>query len=284
MSITVTVLGLGLMGRPMARTLQQAGFTVRGWNRSPLEPHLVSGIPLCAGLSEAAASEVCLLMLSDSSAVDAVLEQLEPLLAPGRLVIDMGTSDPARSRAHALHLTARGIGWVDAPVSGGPEGAANARLAIMGGGSPTHVERVRPLLDALGQFTHVGPAGAGHTVKIINQLIVGLTIQAVAEGLALAEATGVEPQLVQQALAGGFADSKILQIHGTRMAERNYRPGGKVATQLKDLFLARSLANSTDIQLPHLDDTITRYEELVAQGHAELDHAALHLLLTPYLE
>jgi 2-hydroxy-3-oxopropionate reductase len=281
MSMTITILGLGLMGRPMARTLQSAGFAVRGWNRSTLDPHLVEGIPICANLVEAAASEVCLLMLADSTAVDAVLTQLEPHLVPGRLVIDMGTSDPARSRTHALHLTARGIGWIDAPVSGGPEGARHANLAIMGGGSPTHVERARPILNALGRFTHVGPAGAGHTVKIINQLIVGLTIQAVAEGLVLGEEAGVDPLLVQQALAGGFADSKILQIHGTRMAERDYTPGGKVATQLKDLRMARDLADSIGLQLPHLNDTIARYKTLVTQGHANLDHSALHLLLAP---
>lgn len=136
-----------------------------------------------------------------------------------------------------------------------------------------------PVLAALGRVTHVGGPGAGHTAKVINQLIVGLTIEAVAEALTLAEASGVEPGLLQKALAGGFADSKVLQIHGSRMAARRYEPGGRAATQLKDLRLAQSLAAAAGLRLPHLDDTVARYERLIALGHADLDHSALHLLL-----
>jgi len=157
-------------------------------------------------------------------------------------VIDMGTSDPSRSRAHASRLTAKGIGWVDAPVSGGPEGAAKSSLAIMAGGSEPDFARARPILEKLGRVVRVGEAGAGHTMKIVNQLIVGLTIEAVAEALTLAEKAGLDPRLVQKALAGGFADSKILQVHGSRMIARSYVPGGKVKTQLTDLLLARDLA------------------------------------------
>ena len=124
-------------------------------------------------------------------------------------------------------------------------------------------------------------AGAGHTAKTINQLIVGLTIQAIAESIVLAEAGGVDPHLLQQALAGGFADSKILQIHGTRMIKRDYTPGGKTSTQLKDLRLAQNLAATAGLTLPHLNDTIARYEQLIALGHANLDHSALHILLSP---
>jgi 2-hydroxy-3-oxopropionate reductase len=128
-------------------------------------------------------------------------------------------------------------------------------------------------------FCHVGGAGAGHTVNMINQVIVGLTIEAVAEALTLAEKLGMEPRLVQQVLEGGFGDSKILQIHGTRMIQRAYEPGGKAKTQLKDLRLASELADSAAIKLPHLESAIALYEKLVAQGSADLDHSALHKLL-----
>lgn len=275
----ITILGLGLMGRPMARTLIRAGFTVSGWNRSPLADELVAGIPRCASLAEAGSAGCCILMLADSAATDAVLAGLGPHLAPGGLVVDMGSSDPARSREHAARLAARGVGWVDAPVSGGPEGAAAGGLAIMAGGDEDDLARALPVLSALGRCTRVGGPGAGHTAKVVNQLIVGLTIEAVAEAIALAEAGGVAPALLQQALAGGFADSKILQIHGGRMAGRSYVPGGRAATQLKDLRMAQALAAAAGLRLPHLDDTAARYARLVANGDGGLDHSALHKLL-----
>ncbi len=268
------------MGRPIARGLRAAGYDARGWNRSPLPEDLTRDLPLCRDLAHAAQAEVCLLMLSDSAAVDAVLAQLEPHLAAGQLVLDMGTSEPQRPRAHARALSAKGIGWVDAPVSGGPEGAAARTLTIMAGGADADFARAKPILEAVGKnVTHVGGPGAGHVVKIINQLIVGLTIEAVAEALTLAEKSGIEPRLVQQALQGGFADSKILQLHGTRMIERAYKPGAKVTTQLKDLKLARELANALSIQLPHLESALALYETLVARGDGELDHSAPHKLL-----
>lgn len=280
MITSVCVLGLGLMGRPMARRLMDRGFAVRGWNRSPLPSDLVAGIPLFADLADAADAEVCLLMLADSDATDAVLARLEPHLRPGRLVLDMGSSDPARSRAHAARLAAGGIGWVDAPVSGGPEGAAAGTLAIMAGGEEADVARVRPVLEALGgNVVHVGGPGAGHTAKAINQLIVGLTIEAVAEALTLAERCGLDPRRVQEALRGGFADSKVLQIHGARMIARAYTPGGKVRTHLKDARLALALAAAAGVHLPHLESVAARFEALVAQGDGDLDHSALHKLL-----
>lgn len=277
---SIAVLGLGLMGRPMARRLIAAGFEVRGWNRSALAPALVEDIPLCATVEDAAGAEVCLLMLADSDATDAVLSSLDPHLRPGHLVLDMGSSDPERSKAHAARLAARGIGWVDAPVSGGPEGAASGTLAIMAGGLEDDCMRARPVLDALGgNVVRVGGPGAGHTVKIINQLIVGLTIEAVAEALTLAEKSGIRPGLVQQALQGGFADSKILQVHGTRMINRAYVPGGRAATQLKDLRMALALASRAGIRLPHLESAAALYEALIARGGGDLDHSALHSLL-----
>lgn len=282
MSTSVCVFGLGLMGRPIARRLLAAGYQVCGWNRSPLPEELVEGIPLCPELADAAQAKVCLLMLADTSAVDSVLTRLEPHLSPGQVVMDMGTSNPAHSRVHAWRLVAKGIGWVDAPVSGGPEGAAAGSLAVMAGGTVADFTRVRPFLEILGSnVVRVGGPGAGHTAKAINQLIVGLTIEAVAEALTLAEKSGLDPQLLQQALQGGFADSKILQIHGSRMINRAYTPGGKVRTQLKDLHLAQELAHSVAVNLPHLESAIARYQQLMAQGDSDLDHSALHKLLWP---
>ncbi len=280
MAVSVNVLGLGMMGRPMAHNLLEAGVEVRGWNRSSLSPDLIEGIPLCQTLQEASRASVCLMMLSDSAAVDAVLEELEPYLEAGQVVMDMSSSDPAHSTVHAQRLASRGIGWVDAPVSGGPEGASNGSLAIMAGGAAKDFETVKPLLDILGgNVVHVGGPGMGHVVKIINQVIVGLTIEAVAEGLTLAEKAGVDPLLVQQALKGGFADSKILQIHGTRMIKRSYEPGGKATIQLKDLEMARALSKTANIRLPHVESLIRFYEVLIDQKDGELDHSAIHKLL-----
>jgi 3-hydroxyisobutyrate dehydrogenase-like beta-hydroxyacid dehydrogenase len=277
---SICVVGLGLMGRPMARTLIHDGHRVRGWNRSTLADELIQGIPLCADLGQASQTDVLLLVLSDSAAVDQVLEQLLPHLSGGQLVVDMGTSDPTRSRIHAEALEAMSVEWLDAPVSGGPGGAEAGNLAIMAGGSVVAFERAKPILESLGSnVVHVGGAGTGHVTKLINQLIVGLTIQAVSEGLTLAEKAGLDLKLVQEALKGGFADSKILQLHGTRMIERAYVPGGKVTTQLKDLRLCKKLAGSVELTLPHLESTLGFYEALVARDEGDLDHSALHALL-----
>lgn len=280
MPTSICILGLGLMGRPLARRLIDEGWTVRGWNRSPLPEALTEGIPLCPGLAEAAQADVCLLILRDSPAVSDVLEHLEPRLAAGQLVLDMGSSDPAQSKIHAARLATKGIGWVDAPVSGGPEGAAAGTLAIMAGGTAEDFTRAQPILEALGgNVVHVGGPGMGHTVKVINQVIVGLVLEAVAEALTLAEKAGLDSRLVQQALTGGFADSKLLQIHGTRMIERDYTPGGKATTQLRDLYYGQQLAQAVSLNLPHLESVIERYERLVGQGDGELDHSAIHKLL-----
>src|SRR2546425_5832624 len=173
MDESICVLGLGLMGRPIARTLLAAGYGVVGWNRSTLPEQVVAGIALARTMKDAASTSICLLVLADSIAVDAVLSQLEPHLPRGGLVIDMGTSDPSRSRAHASRLTAKGIGWVDAPVSGGPEGAAKSSLAIMAGGSGPDLARARPILGKLGRAVRGGGGGGGPTTKRADQIMVG---------------------------------------------------------------------------------------------------------------
>src|SRR5256712_11646939 len=167
-------------------------------------------------MKDAASAAVCILVLADSDAVDAVIGQLEPHLPRGGLVIDMGTSDPSRSRAHASRLTAKGIGWVDAPVSGGPEGAAEASLAIMAGGSEPDFARARPILEKLGRVVRVGEAGAGHNMKIVNQLIVGLTIEAGGGGRPIGGEGGVRPP------AGGKKPGR--RVLGSKKCSSKQRP------------------------------------------------------------
>ena len=275
-SETVSVLGLGLMGRPMARNLVRAGFAVRGWNRSPLDPELARDLPLAATLEEAVESELLVLILANSVATGEVLEAIQPFLRRGQMVVDMGSSDPRDSVERARVLSACGVGWVDAPVSGGMKGAESGRLAIMVGGSDVDVARAWPVLEALGEnVVHVGGAGAGHTAKAANQLIVGLTLEAVAEAIVLAESRGVDPRLLQQALRGGWADSRILREQGERMIEQDYVPGGKIETLLKDLRLAGSLARDEGLELPHLESGAALLSALVERGDGELDCAAV---------
>jgi len=265
----------------MARNLVAAGFDVRGWNRSPLQAELTEGIPL-APLEDAAAADAVLLMLSDSAAVGDLLERVEPLLRPGQVVIDMGSSNPVESRERATRLAERGIGWVDAPVSGGAEGAAAATLAIMAGGSEEDVARVRPVLETVGaNVVHVGGPGAGHMAKVANQVIVGMALEAVAEALALVEAAGLDPRLVQEALRGGWADSRILQGQGTRMIERDFVPGGKVRTIRKDLAMALGISAELGLELPHLESAFAIFDDLVERGDGDLDCAAVYTLRAP---
>ncbi len=272
---TVSVLGLGLMGRPIARRLAAAGFEVRGWNRTPPDEAL-PGVATVGALQEAARSDVLVLVLADSGAVGDVLAGLDRFLRPSQLVIDMGSSDPRDSAERAARLSGRGIGWVDAPVSGGEAGAASGRLAIMVGGTEADVGRALPLLDALGEnVVHVGAPGTGHTAKVVNQLIVGLAHEAVAEAVVLAEAAGVDAALLRQALRGGWADSRVLQEQGARMSARDYVPGGKVQTIAKDLRLARELAIEHGLDLPHLKSALWLFTGLEELGSGELDAAVV---------
>jgi 2-hydroxy-3-oxopropionate reductase len=276
---SVCVLGLGLMGRPLAHELVSSGQDVRGWNRSQLPPELVSGITVVPDLEQAAAAETLVLMLLDSGAVGEVLAGLEPHLRAGQLLIDMGTSRPADSVERAARLAERGVGWVDAPVSGGPPAIVERRLAIMAGGGDDDVRRAERLLSPLGRVVHVGGPGTGHAVKLVNQVVVPLTIEAVAEALALAERCGLDLEVVRDALRGGSADSRILEVHASRMIAHDYTPAAHATIMLKDLRLVEEVAASVGLDLPHVESTRGRYEELVARGEGELDSTALHKLL-----
>jgi len=273
------VLGLGLMGRPLARELAALGNDVRGWNRSPLAAELVEGISIEPELGAAAAADALILMLLDSDAAGDVLHALDPHLRAGQLVVDMGTSRPADSIERASRLAARGIGWVDAPVSGGPPAIPERRLAIMAGGAEDDVRRAEALLGPLGRLVHVGGPGAGHAVKLVNQVVVPLTIEAVAEGLALAERCGLDLEVVRDALRGGSAESRILEVHASRMIAHDYTPAAHATIMLKDLRLVEEVAAAVGLALPHVESTRERYEQLVARGEGQLDSTALHKLL-----
>ncbi|HET8728624.1 MAG TPA: NAD(P)-dependent oxidoreductase [Alphaproteobacteria bacterium] len=275
-------IGLGLMGRPMALNLHGAGAAVTVHNRSrgPVEELAAEGlIPAASPRAAAEAADTVIVMVSDTPAVEAVLTGPDGVvegLRPGALVVDMGTTEVPATRRFAERVAAAGGDYVDAPVSGGQVGAETAALTIMAGGSPAAFEQARPIFQALGRkITHVGDIGSGQIAKAANQLIVGLTIGAVAEALTLARIAGADPARVRDALEGGFAWSRIMELHGKRMIDRDFRPGGKAKTQLKDLRQAEALAQSFDLELPALRLNRTLYESLVDRGDGELDHSAL---------
>ena len=276
---SVCVVGLGLMGRPIAARLAADGLQVSAWNRSPLATGPPDGVTLVSSLSEASAADVVLLMLSDSAATGAVLEELEEHLRAGTVVLDMGSSDPGDSRERAARLAARGVGWVDAPVSGGPDGAEGGAQAIMAGGAEADVTRVAPLLDVLGaNVAHVGGPGAGHAMKVVNQVIAGLAIDAVAEALALAASLGFGAEDVQRALRGGSADTYQLRVMGARMGRREYAPGAKLRTVRKDLAMADGLAATAGLQLPHLRQALRACDAVIAAGAGDEDCAVVYEL------
>jgi 3-hydroxyisobutyrate dehydrogenase-like beta-hydroxyacid dehydrogenase len=257
--------------------LTASGYDVAGWNRSALADELADGIRVVE-LDEAAAAGVLLLVLADTAAVADVLERIGDGLVPGQLVVDLGTSRPSDSVERAALLAERGVGWVDAPVSGGPGAILDRRLAIMAGGVEADVERARPILSEVGRVVHVGGPGAGHTVKLVNQVVVSLAIEAVAEALALAERCGLDLELVRDALKGGSADSRVLQVQGSRMIAHDYTPAAKATIMLKDLRLISELAASVGLDLPHTTSARDLYQQLVDAGDGDLDTAALHKL------
>ena len=275
-------IGLGLMGRPMSLNLHRAGARLVIYNRSrAVVDNLIREAiePADNPADVACRTEIVVLMVSDTPAVKQVLfgdNGLADGLRPGALVIDMGTTAVAATREYAARLAQTGVDFIDAPVSGGEIGARDGSLAIMAGGSEAAVKRAWPLFDILGKSTiHVGDVGAGQVAKAANQVIVGLNIGAVAEALALAECAGVDPSKVRQALLGGFAASRILEVHGQRMIDSSFAPGGKVTTQHKDLSQALDLAASLGLSLPATHLNMTLYQRLIDKGEGGLDHSAL---------
>ncbi|MBE3638785.1 NAD(P)-dependent oxidoreductase [Mangrovicoccus algicola] len=279
----VAFLGTGLMGGPMCANLARSGVTVRAWNRSPQKVRALGGGIAAAASPAAAAAQAraCIVMLSDGPACRKVLfdDGAAEALAPGALLIVMSSIGHGEALELAASAEALGLRWVDAPVSGGTAAAAAGTLSIMAGGREEDIAAAQPLLAPMGTTVHIGPAGTGALTKLINQITVASTIAAVSEALLLAEAGGAEPARVREALMGGFASSRILELHGKRMIDRHYVPGGPAKYQLKDTRAARAVAASLGLELPVLDLVDGLFDELVAHRGGDLDHAALMIEL-----
>jgi 3-hydroxyisobutyrate dehydrogenase-like beta-hydroxyacid dehydrogenase len=274
-------LGIGLMGKPMASRLARAGFPLRAWNRSAAKAEAlrVSGALPQAVLADAVAgADIVISMLEAGPVVAQVLEAALPHLAPGSLWIDMSSTRQDEALEFAARLAGRGCRFVDAPVSGGVVGAEQGTLAIMAGGSEEAVARAEAVLHVLGKLTRVGEVGSGQVAKLCNQLIVGATLNVVAEALLLADAAGADPAAVREAIRGGFAGSRILELHGQRMLERNFMPGGQVRTQLKDQRNILAAAQAAGVTLP-VTELVTRQYETIEQDLPGADHAAALIAL-----
>lgn len=278
-------IGLGVMGRPMAGHLIDAGHTLALSRVKPVSQALVDkgGVAAATSREVAEASDVVILMVPDTPDVEAALfgeNGVAEGLSPGKLVIDMSSISPVATKAFAKRIEELGCDYLDAPVSGGEVGAQNATLTIMVGGRPEAFERARPLFEAMGKnITHIGPAGDGQTAKVANQIIVGLTIQAVAEALTFARRAGADPAKVREALAGGFANSRILEVHGERMVKRSFDPGFRIRLHRKDMGLAVASARALDVALPSSALVEQLMNAAVARGDGDRDHAGLIMTL-----
>lgn len=281
----LAVLGTGLMGAPMARRLLGGGFAVTVWNRTPQKAQALAanGARVAASVADAVReADVVITMLDNGAVVTDVLfaQGAAEALKSGAVVIDASSIPPSTARDHARRLEAMGAHHLDAPVSGGTVGAEAGTLAIMAGGDEAVFQRVKGVFAPLGRALCVGPSGSGQLAKLANQAIVGITIGAVAEALLLAERGGADPAAVREAIRGGFAESRILDLHGLRMVEREFTPGGRVTTQIKDLETILATADELGIDLPLSRDVHRRYVELRDRlGGGDLDHAALFLQL-----
>jgi 2-hydroxy-3-oxopropionate reductase len=274
------------MGRPMAKHILAAGFplTVASRSPGPVEELVEAGAVAAATPAEVArASDVVILMLPDPPDVDLVIfgpDGLAEALAPGSVIVDMSTGDPILARTWAKDLAERDIDLLDAPVSGGMEGAKAKTLSVMVGGRAEGLAKALPVLHAMaGRVVHVGESGAGQITKAANQLVVASTIQAVGEALVLAAAAGVSPVRVREALLGGYAASRVLELHGQRMLDANYVPGGRVGLHRKDARIISRLARQLGVVTPAFDIAADALESLVEDGRADLDHSALVTLI-----
>lgn len=282
--MNIAMLGTGAMGFPMARRLCEAGHTVHVWNRSREKAERLA--PFGATVHDTPASavrgaDVMISMLESGSVVGDVLfgQGAAAAMKRGTLVIDMSSIKPCEARDHAARLGDHGASHLDAPVSGGTGGAEAGTLVIMVGGKPADFERARPVFEVFGHATHVGPHGAGQLTKLANQMIVGVTIGAVAEALLLCQKGGADMARVKEAITGGFADSRILQVHGQRMVDRDFMPRARMTVQLKDLRNALATAEEVGFDAPVTALLEKLYADGVEHGLADLDHAGLFVEL-----
>lgn len=280
---TLAFLGIGLMGKPMAMRLLHAGYSLTAWNRThskaaPLSAFgaRVADTPAGAVQDGRVTADIIITMLEAGPMVQQVIDSALSAVRPGALVIDMSSTRQAEAQALHAKLHAHGIAFIDAPVSGGVAGAEAGTLAIMVGGEADDFARAEPVLKILGRPTLVGPAGCGQLAKLCNQLIVGGTLNIVAEALLLAQAGGADPAAVRAAIRGGFAESRILDEHGRRMLERNFLPGGQVKSQTKDLENVLVAAAAVNVRLPLAELVAQNYRDILSiVPHA--DHSAILL-------
>ena len=275
----IAFIGIGLMGLPMAKRLCEAGLQPHVWNRTraKAEPLAALGAQVHDTLAEAVhQADVVVTMLEDGKVVESVLfvDGLAKALQRGSLLIDMSSIQPAQARSHGQQLAALGVGYLDAPVSGGTLGAEAGNLAIMAGGSEENFERARAVLTHFGRPTLVGPTGSGQLAKLANQMIVGVTIGVVAEALLLCAKGGADMAKVKEAVTGGFADSRILQVHGQRMIERDFAPRGRISVQLKDMRNAMATAQELGFDAPITGLLEALYASASENGLSGMDQAA----------
>lgn len=283
MTTKIALLGIGLMGLPMARRLLTGDIELSVWNRSRAKTDVLaqSGADIADTPSEAIAGKAIVIsMLSDGQAVDELVSSLlrQGAIERGLLWIDMSSTGVEEAQKLAVKLSSVGAEFIDAPVSGGVKGAEAGALAIMAGASLASFERAKPVFYLMGRAVRVGEPGAGQVAKLANQSMVAAYIAAVSEATLLCETYGVDTQSFRDALRGGFADSTVLQSHGERMAYREFTPGAKVSTQLKDMNNVLSAAGAKGLRLPLAENLQHRYEKLARDpSRVELDHSALFL-------
>jgi 2-hydroxy-3-oxopropionate reductase len=280
--MNVAFVGLGIMGKPMALNLHKAGYTVFVHGRRPesMAPLSAAGCTACQSPAEAASkADIILVMVSDTPDVEQVVFGDNGVIhgaKPGAVVVDMSTISPTATRRFAEDLRARGIEMLDAPVSGGDVGAINATLSIMVGGKPEVFARVKPVFEAMGKnIVLVGDNGAGQVAKACNQIVVAVTIEGVAEALTFARKNGVDPARVRDALMGGFAGSRILEVHGKRMLDNDYTPGFRTKLHQKDINIVMQTAKELGLSLPGAALVMQHLNALMGTGNGELDSAAV---------
>ncbi|RST55838.1 2-hydroxy-3-oxopropionate reductase [Variovorax sp. MHTC-1] len=275
----VGFIGLGIMGAPMAQNLLAAGHEMFVRTRSKVPEALAKATQCKTNADVARAADVIVLMLPDTPDVESVLFGKDGVvdgLSTGKTVMDMSSISPIETKIFAAKVNALGCQYLDAPVSGGEVGAKAASLTIMCGGSEATFDKVKPLLEAMGKnITLVGGNGDGQTTKVANQIIVALNIAAVGEALLFASKAGADPAKVRQALMGGFAASRILEVHGERMIKRTFNPGFRIALHQKDLSLALAGAKSMGVALPQTASAAQLMQSCAAHGWDQLDHSAL---------
>ena len=280
----IAFLGTGIMGLPMARRLCEAGYAPQVWNRTPGKADSLAALGAVIHTyadTAAASADIVISMLESGPVVKDVLfaHGVAAAMKPGALFLDMASIQPREARDHAARLGALGIAHLDAPVSGGPGGAESGTLAIMAGGKADDFARALPVLNHFGRATHVGPHGSGQLAKLANQMIVGITIGAVAEALLFTSRGGADMAKVREAITGGFADSRVLQLHGQRMLERDFAPRARMDIQLKDMRNALATAQEIGFEAPITALFERLYAEGVENGLTDLDQSALFVEL-----